>query len=299
MGDEQNFQRGDTPLADLFAEGLRHDALQRFREHHADLVLTVRRELLDDTHRSTGGGGGVQRAEHQVAGFRRFQRDFHGFKVAHFADEHDVRVFTEGGAQRGGERTGMAADFAVVDQALLVGVHEFHRVFNRDDVVGAGPVDVVDHRGQRGRFTRTGRPGDQHQPLVQGAEVADRGRQPQLFEGQDVRGNHTGHHADAVQVAEHVHAETVAGRQRIREVGVVAFAELVLVAFAHDLEDQRLDVVAVERVRVGEYHFTVDTVRDRAAAGEVHIRCLVLQHEVQKSVNVRHSKKTLLFYFKL
>jgi hypothetical protein len=61
----------------------------------------------------------VQGAEHQVAGFGRRQRQADGFQVAHFADQDDVRVFAQRRAQGVGERQGMRADFALVDQALL------------------------------------------------------------------------------------------------------------------------------------------------------------------------------------
>ena len=45
----------------------------------------------------------MQRAESKVAGFRDAQRRFNGFQVAHFADEHHVRIFTKRGAQSVGE----------------------------------------------------------------------------------------------------------------------------------------------------------------------------------------------------
>ena len=49
----------------------------------------------------------MQGAEGQVAGFRNAQRRLDGFQVAHFADQHHVRVFAQGGAQRVGERLGI------------------------------------------------------------------------------------------------------------------------------------------------------------------------------------------------
>ena len=101
----------------------------------------------------------------------------------------------------------------MVDQAFFALMHELHRVFNGDDVILADPVDIVDHRRQRGRFSRTGRPGHQHQTFVQGAEIGDHGRQIELFKRQDVGGNEPGDNADPVEVAEYVYAETVARRQ--------------------------------------------------------------------------------------
>ena len=79
---------------------------------------------------------GVQRAEDQMPCFRRLQRDPHGFHIAHFADEDDVRVFAQGRPQRPLETLGVGVDLALVDEALLVRVHELDGVFNRNDVVG-------------------------------------------------------------------------------------------------------------------------------------------------------------------
>ncbi|KAG1253851.1 hypothetical protein G6F66_015081 [Rhizopus arrhizus] len=55
----------------------------------------------------------------------------------------------------------VAVRFALVDQALLRGVHEFDRVLDGEDVAVFVLVDVVDHRRQRGRLARAaaGRPG--------------------------------------------------------------------------------------------------------------------------------------------
>ena len=54
---KQDFQCGDSSASFSFAEGLCDNSLEGAREHRADLFLTVRRELLNDTVRGTGGGG--------------------------------------------------------------------------------------------------------------------------------------------------------------------------------------------------------------------------------------------------
>ena len=65
---KQDFQCGDSSASFSFAEGLCDNSLEGAREHRADLFLTVRRELLNDTVRGTGGGGRMQRSEHKVTG---------------------------------------------------------------------------------------------------------------------------------------------------------------------------------------------------------------------------------------
>ena len=129
----------------------------------------------------------VQRAEHEMPGFGGLDRDRDGLEVAQLADQDDVGILAQRRAQRILERVGVGAHLALVDQALLVAVHELDRILDRDDVLVARLVDVVDHRAQRRRLARSGRAGHQHQPLVQLAQLQDVRRQPELFGGEDVR----------------------------------------------------------------------------------------------------------------
>ena len=99
----------------------------------------------------------MQRAEGQVAGFRDAQRRFDGFQIAHFADQHHVGIFAERGAQGVGEALGVGVQFALVDQAVLVHVHEFDRILDGEDVIVALGIDLVDHGGQRGGLAGAGR----------------------------------------------------------------------------------------------------------------------------------------------
>ena len=115
--DEQHFQRRDAAAADLAAQGLRDHALQRLRQHDADLRLLVGGELIDHAIDGRRRGRRVQRAEHEVAGFRRLDRDRDRLEIAHFADQHDVRILAQRRAQRRLEAVGVRADLALVDQA--------------------------------------------------------------------------------------------------------------------------------------------------------------------------------------
>ena len=156
---------------------LRDDALERFGQGRADLVLLAAGENVDDAVHRLGGAGGVQRAEHEMARGGGGQGQFDGFQVAHFTDEDDVRVFAQGPAQRRRERLRVHAHLAVVDERLLALVDEFDGVLDRDDVVLPVEVGVVDHRGERGRFAGTGRPRDEHQPFFEQRKPLEHRRQ--------------------------------------------------------------------------------------------------------------------------
>ena len=87
-------------------------------------------ELIDDAIDGRRRRGRVQRAEHEMAGFRRFDRDRDGLEIAQFADEDDVGIFTQRRPQRVLERVGVRPNFALVDQALLILMHELDRIFD-------------------------------------------------------------------------------------------------------------------------------------------------------------------------
>ena len=132
---DQHLERRDAAAADLPAQLLRDDAVQRLGQHDADLRLAVGGKLIDHAVDRRRRGRRVQRAEHEVAGLRRLDGDRHRLEIAHLADEHDVRIFAQRRAQRVLERVGVRAHLALVDQALLVLVHELDRILDRDDVI--------------------------------------------------------------------------------------------------------------------------------------------------------------------
>ena len=65
----------------------------------AELLFFAEREQAEDTIDGLAGVDRVKRAEHQVARFRRHERDFHRGAIAHFADENDLGRLAQGGAQ--------------------------------------------------------------------------------------------------------------------------------------------------------------------------------------------------------
>ncbi len=142
----ENLQRRDASATLLLAQGLRDDALQAFRETATDLGLFVGGELIDQSVHRHVRAVGVQRAENQMSCLGGFEGDADGFDIAHFADEHDIGIFAQGGPQRALEAVRVGMNFALVDEAFLVRVHELDRVFNRNDVVGALLVDEIYQR---------------------------------------------------------------------------------------------------------------------------------------------------------
>src|SRR5262245_47789215 len=97
----------------------------------------------------------------------------------------------------------VGVELALVDQALLMSVEELDRVLDGDDVELLLDVDPVEHRGERRRLARAGRPRHEDQAPGFLAERLDDRRQTQLPEAQDLVRDlpvYAGHGAALVEV---------------------------------------------------------------------------------------------------
>ena len=149
--------------------------LQHERELRAHLRLLVLREDVDDAvdglhgaswcagSRTPGGRSRRRPAPPRSSRGRAFRRS------ARCRDPGAARACS---ASREAVRVG--EDLALVDDAALVLVHELDRVLDRDDVLVALAVDLVDHGRERGRLAAAGRAGDQHEAARQLGQLVDR-----------------------------------------------------------------------------------------------------------------------------
>ena len=128
---------------------LAQNSFEHERKLRANLRLLIGRKDVDDTVDGRGGRICVQRGERKVAGFCDAQRRFDRFEVAHFADQHHVRILAKRSAQRCGKSMRVGVDFALVDQTALVVVQKLDRIFDRQNVFVTIAIDLVDHRRQR------------------------------------------------------------------------------------------------------------------------------------------------------
>ena len=114
----QDLERDHAPRPSAARQQrLADDALEHQRQLRADLRLLVRREDVDDAVDRLRRRVGVQRRERQVAGLGDAQRRLDRLEVAHFADEDDVGVLAQRGAQRHREAVGVGVHLALVHEA--------------------------------------------------------------------------------------------------------------------------------------------------------------------------------------
>ena len=125
-----------------------------------------------------------------------------------------------------GNVAGVEPDLALVDDAAVVGVQDLDRVLDRDDVLAARPVDVVEHRGERGRLPRAGRAGREHEAAVLLGEASNAGRQRELARSRDLLRDHPECERDRAALAEAVDAEAGQVAALVRDVEVAELAEV-------------------------------------------------------------------------
>jgi hypothetical protein len=107
----------------------------------------------------------VHRRQHEVPGLRRRQRDPHRLRVAHLANDDDVRGLADDGTERRRKVRRIDANLYLFDHAAIVDVFVLDRVFDGDDVAMIAPVDFVDQRRERRRLARAGGPADDDQAV--------------------------------------------------------------------------------------------------------------------------------------
>ena len=176
--------------------------------------------------------------------------------------------------------------FALVDQALVL-VDELDRILDRDDVVAAVLVHVVDHRAERRGLARARWPGHEDQPLVQPAQGQNVRRQSEVLRGQDFRRNDAEHATAPFPVHEHVGAKPSQAVDFVGEVGVVAAAELLAVLGRHDRLEQRDDVLRCERfsTKFERLNLSVFSDQRRHADRQVQIRRFAFTHHSEETIN--------------
>jgi len=145
----------------------------------------------------------MQRRKRQVSGFSDTKCHLDRLEVTHFTDEHDVRVLAKCGTQGRAERMCVGGDFTLVDDAILMVMKKLDRVLDGQDVIVTVDVDLVDHRCERCRFTRTGRAGDQYQAARLFAEVGNDRRQSEVVKCFDLVRDRTKHSTDGTSLIIH------------------------------------------------------------------------------------------------
>ena len=173
-------------------------------------------------------------------------------------------------------------DFTLVDQAFLALVDKFDRILNGQDVGVIVGVDVIDHRRQRRRLARSGRAGHQNQPTRVAGDFLEEFGAAQILQRQDLGGNGPEHRRRAPVLIEGVDAEAGDAWQFEREVALQEFLVIAALLVVHDVVDQRVYFLGVQRRHVDAADVAIDADHRRQAGAEMQVRGFVLEREGQE-----------------
>ena len=255
-------------------EALRDCGLEHGRQLDPDLPLLMRREDRDDAHDRFRCVERVQRRKDNVAGFSCEERSLDRFEVTHLADQDHVGILTQRAAERVRKRRRVDRHFTLADDRLVVPMQILDRVLDGHDVRRPCRVDVIDHRREGRALAAARGPGDQNETTFFLGDFLENGRQAELVNGLDTRGNDAQDHPDGTALLEHIAAEPTQARDAIGQVDFLRLAELLVVFGQEEDARHRLGIVAIEPFLLRSYHQRAVDPHHRVAADlEVQVGC--------------------------
>jgi hypothetical protein len=271
---------GDHDFHDGIAAGmvgcgdelLGDDGKQGEGELLADLGLVAGGKTVEEAGHGLGGVVGVEGGEDEVAGFGGGEGGGHGLGIAHLADEDDVGILAEDGADGVGEARGVATDFDLLDDGVAVGVLVFDGIFDGDDVLATAGVDEVDERGHGGGFAGAGGAGEKDEALAALGEAGEDGREVQGFYGGDLGGKEPDAGGEGASLVVEVDAETAGGGADETEVERAAGFEFGGLVLGEEREDEGAEVFGGEEFAGAGGEDSVDAVGDGGASDEEEVR---------------------------
>jgi signal transduction histidine kinase len=282
---EQHFESRHAPLLLLAKELLRYDRPQDLGEHDADLLLLVCREGVDDAVHRLCGGVGVERGEDEQARLGRGQRHADGVEVPHLAHQQAVGVLPDGRLDALGEASHVLPQLALGEDRAVVGVHEFDRVLDRDDVIGESPVQAVEHRGERRGLAAPRRSRHEHQSALGRIEAGDRSGEVQLLGGGDPRGDEAKDRRVSPLLPEEVHAEAGLLPHLIGEVDVASRQEALPHRRGRDGAHQVFVVGRRQLAIAAALELAVEPQNGRRAHRKVQVRSVACGQNCEEAVD--------------
>jgi hypothetical protein len=214
----------------------------------------------------------VQRAEGQVSRLGDSQRRLGGLQIAQLADENDVRIFAQRGAQRLRKPVRIGVQFALVHQTALVLVDVLDRILNRQNVLVPLVVDLVEHRRERGRLAASCRSRHEHQPARPLGQRGQDRRQVELFECFDLLWNQSIDGAHGAALVEDVRSEAGHTADAKRKIELERLLEPFLLGVGHDAVRELLGLCR-RQFRQGEpLQLSMDAHLRRRVGRQVEVR---------------------------
>ena len=157
-------------------------------------------------------------------------------------------------------------------------VEDLDRILDRDDVLLARAVDVVDDRGESRRLAGAGPAGDEHEAAMLLRELPHTRREPERVEGRDLScGSSRNANEIGAALPEAVDAEARQALRLVRDVELAVRMERVVPAGRGSVTGARL-----RQVGVGQLGGTLDE-RDEVAVAAKDRRPAALEMDVARA----------------
>ena len=148
-------------------------------------------------------------------------------------------------------------------------------------------VDAVDHAGQGGGLSGSGRAGNQHQPLFVLREGEHAFRNSQFRRVGQPEPDHTNHCGQRTPLTEHIYPETSELRHRERKVIVDAVVQIGTAPVAEFINgvNQRADIVRTQKALRGSLLTSAAFIGHRQSRYQKDIRCIEFNRLLQYFLN--------------
>ena len=223
-----------------------------------------------------------------MAGLGVGDRRRHGVLVADLADQDAVWRLAQRVFQRDLEIQGVGADFALVDDAFLVGKNEFHRILQREDMAGLGGVAQIEQGGERRRFARARGAHHQNQAALFHDHFLQHRRHAQGVDVGHLAGDVAHHYGRRRLLAKGADAKAADSGQGKGGVELKRVLEFLLLLVGEDFVEQVGDVGRIHHLLIDRHGGAVDLDVDRRTDREKDVGGLLFRHQLEQTLHRRH-----------
>ena len=141
---------------------LGNNSLQYHGKLNGNLMLLAGLENIHNTADGIGSSGGMKAGKNQMSGLSSSHGSLDSLVVTHFSKKNHIRALAQGGTQGNQIIGSIRTDLTLADNAFVMSVQVFQRVFQSDDMSFPAVIDLVDDAGHSCGFSASGRTGDQN-----------------------------------------------------------------------------------------------------------------------------------------
>ena len=170
---------------------LGNDSLQNHGKLNSNLMLLAGLENIHNTADGIGSSGSMKAGKNQMSGLSSSHGSLDSLVVTHFSKQDHIRALTQGGTQGNQIIGSIRTDLSLADNAFVMSVQVFQRVFQRDDMSFTAVIDLVDDTSHGGGFSASGRTCDQNHSLGKISCFHNSRRNVQILRIRQIKCNNT------------------------------------------------------------------------------------------------------------